>query len=329
MADQAILRVLMCEEIGYGDAALFVALPGPGLAEPVLRAFGSPEQQKRFFGVFQEATPKWGAFAMTEPQAGSDVAALSTTAIKRGDRYIINGRKWFIGNGGRADWVVVFATVDPKMGQFGIRAFVVERGAPGFRVGQVLPTMGMKALQPAELIFEDCEVSEENLLGGAVRSRLVSGFQAGMRTFHLMRPGVAAMAVGAGRSAIELLEEELRSDDAPRASAQRRAELGRRIEAMRRKLDAARLLCWNAACIYDAGRDNSREASMAKALCATVAMQVCGESLELVAAAGVSDEKRLSELDRIVRNTKVFAIVEGTTDIQRLTVLNGLLRRKE
>lgn len=325
LADNAMMRVIMCEEIGYGDTPLFVALPGPGLAEPALRAFGTAGQQLKFFGIFDDPTPRWAAFAMTEPGAGSDAAALSTTAIKRGDRYVINGRKWFVGNGARADWAVVFATVNPEQGQFGVRAFVVERESPGFGVGRVLPAMGMKALQVAELIFKDCEVSEDNMLGGR-GPRRSNGFQAGKRTFHLMRPGVAAMAVGMGRAAVEQLEQEMDRNGAGHILARKWREMGRRVRAMKRRLEAARLLCWKAACLYDHGRDNSREASMAKLLSARVAMGVCTESLELAEAAGMDDSGR-TVLERLFRNAKAFDIVEGTGDVQRLTVIGSLLRR--
>jgi acyl-CoA dehydrogenase len=325
LANQAMLRVIMSEEIAHGDTSLYVALPGPSLAEPVVRAFGSPEQQRRLFGIFLGDTPRWAAFAMSEPRTGSDVGAITTTAIKRGDRYVINGKKWFIGNGARADWVVVFATVNPKQGQFGMRSFVVERGTPGFRVGGILPTMGMRAVQLTELVFEDCEISEENLLGGQKQDRRSGGFQAGMRTFYLMRPGVAAMAVGTARAVVEKIDEEVNAIAACNSAARRWREVRSRIENMKLKVDAARLLCWQAAWLYDAGRDNSREASMAKALGARVAMEVCAESLEIGAAARISDDGR-SLLDRAFRNVKVFNIAEGTGDIQRLTVLNSLLR---
>jgi acyl-CoA dehydrogenase len=325
VASQATLRVLMCEEIGYGDAALYASLPGPGLAEPVLRAFASPRQQEKFFEIFQDTTPRWAAFAMTEPGTGSDIGSIATSAVKRGDRYVLNGRKWLIGNGARADWVLVFAMINPGMGQFGVRAFVVERGTPGFRVGRILPTMGMKALRPAELVFEDCEVGQDDLLGTHQRDRHSGGFQAAMRTLYLMRPAVAAMAIGAGRSALALLEEELNVNGARHAMARRWTGVRERVEEMKRKLDAARLLCLNASLLYDHGKDNSREASMAKALSAKVAMEVSSEAMELGAATGMTPA-RMSDLDRIFRNAKVFDIVEGTGDIQRLTVLGALLR---
>src|SRR5436305_9415947 len=178
----ARMRVLACEEGGYGDPALFISLPGPGLGYPSLRAQGSLAQQERFFAPFISDTLRWAAFAVSEPGAGSDVAAITTTASKRQNRYLINGRKWFIGNGARADWVVVFATLNARQGQFGVRAFVVERGTPGLRVGRVLPTMGMRAVQLAELCFEECEVSEENLLGGQKADRRSAGFQASVNT---------------------------------------------------------------------------------------------------------------------------------------------------
>jgi acyl-CoA dehydrogenase len=328
LANEAMLRVIMSEEIAYGDTSLYVALPGPSLAEPAVRAYGTPEQQRRLFGIFLGNTPRWAAFAMSEPGAGSDVAAITTTASKRQTSYVINGRKWFIGNGARADWVVVFATLNARQGQFGVRAFVVERGTPGLRVGRVLPTMGMRAVQLAELCFEECEVSEENLLGGPKADRRSAGFQAGMRTFHLMRPGVAAMAIGTARAAVETLAEVLRVDGARHALARRWRAAESRVCIMQRRIDAARLLCWQAAWLYDQGRDNSREASMAKAVSAKVAMEVCTESLELGTGIGACDENR-SLLDRAFRDAKAFNMAEGTGDIQRLTVLNSLLRNSK
>jgi acyl-CoA dehydrogenase len=319
------MRVMACEEGGYGDPALFISLPGPGLGYPSLRAQGSLSQQKRFFEPFVGDALKWAAFAVTEPGTGSDVAALTTTAIKRGDRYVINGKKWFIGNGARADWVVVFATVNAKQGQFGVRAFVVERGTPGFRVARVLPTMGMKPVQLTELVFEDCEISEENLLGGQKQDRRGGGFQASVHTFNLVRPGIAAVAVGIGRAAVEQVSDLVKQDGARHSSAHRWREIEERIKAMNRKLEAARLLCWNAASIADQGADNTREASMAKAYGAKVGMEVCVESMELAARAGIQD---MSMLERLFRNIKVFNILEGTGEIQRLTITKSLLRRQ-
>jgi acyl-CoA dehydrogenase len=321
--NMARMRVLACEEGGYGDPALLLSLPGPGLAYPAVRAHGSPDQQERFFNSFLGDTLRWSAFAVSEPRAGSDVAAITTTARKEKDYYVINGTKWFIGNGARADWVVLLATTDPARGQFGVRSFLIERGAPGFRVGRILPTMGMNAVQLSELVFEDCKVSEENMLGQHKKEVKGRGFQVGTQTFNLVRPGIAAVAVGIGRAALERVEEVAAQNGARHASAHKWGEVAEKIRRMKRNLDAARLLCWNAASLADLGKDNSKEVSMAKALSAKVAMEICVDAMEIGMRASVDD---LSLFERLFRNAKVFDILEGTGEMQRLMIASSLVR---
>jgi acyl-CoA dehydrogenase len=185
--------------------------------------------------------------------------------------------------------------------------------------------MGMRAVQLSELIFEGCEVGEENLLAGQKQGRRGGGFQTSVDTFNLVRPGIAAVAVGIGRAAVEQVSDQVKQNGARHFSAHRWREIEDRIKAMNRKLEAARLLCWNAASIADIGIDNTREASMAKALCAKVGMEVCVESMDLAARAGIQD---MSTLERSFRNIKVFNILEGTGEIQRLTITKSLLRRQ-
>lgn len=323
LANSAKLRLILNEAGGYGDASLFIALPGPALAEPILRAYGSPEQQKRYFDTFLHDTPKWAAFAMSEPKAGSDVAAISTTARKEGDAYVLNGKKWFVGNGSRADWLVVFATINSDQGQFGLRTFIVERGTPGFRVNRILPTMGLRAVRISELVFEDCRIPRENLLGPEKISLRRGGLQGGLKTFSIFRPAVAATGIGVAHAALDCLEEMARQDGARHFLARRWREAQTRIESLKRKLHAARLLCWKAAWLYDEGRDNAREASMAKALSAQVGMKVCTEVMEIAGRACLSAQ---SPLERLFRDIKAFDVLEGTGDIQRLMVAKSLLR---
>ena len=140
---RAILRVLASEEGGYGDAALFVALPGANLAAPVVQAFASDEMKKAFFSCFAGNFPQWAAFALSEPHAGSDMAAISTTAQKQDHGYVLNGKKSFVGNGARATWTVVMATVNRRLGQFGIRPVMVHQGIPGFTVLRRLCCLGV------------------------------------------------------------------------------------------------------------------------------------------------------------------------------------------
>ena len=323
LANSARLRLILNEAGGYGDASLFIAMPGPALAEPILRAYGSLEQQRHYFDLFLHGVPKWAAFAMSEPNAGSDVAAIATTARKEANSYVLNGRKWFIGNGSRADWLVVFATINSDQGQFGLRSFIVERGTPGFRVNRMLPTMGLKAVRVSELVFEECRIPRENLLGPEKISLRKGGLQGGLKTFHVFRPAIAATGLGVAQAALEWLEEAATQDGARHSLARRWREATDRIENLKRRVHAARLLCWKAAWVYDEGHDNSMEASMAKALAAQVVMRVCTEAMEIAGRAGLSAE---SPLERLFRDAKAFDLLEGTGDIQRLTVSKSLLR---
>src|SRR5262249_51523882 len=152
----------------WGDAALLMSIPGPGLGAPPVRASGTPAQKERFFGVFKDMSKelRWAAYALTEPGAGSDVAGIRTSCRRDGKYWVLNGRKCFITNGARASWSVVFATIDPSLGRAAHRAFVVEKGTPGFSVGKIEDKMGLRASETAELVFDDCRVHEDNLLGG-------------------------------------------------------------------------------------------------------------------------------------------------------------------
>mgnify|MGYP001612526327 CR=1 FL=1 len=158
------ISVIGSEELAWGDAAMILAIPGPGLGAPPVRFMGTPEQRERFFAPFKDLdTPRYGAYALTEPGAGSDAAAISTTAVKDGNHYVLNGVKCFITNGAKAVWNVIFATVDKSKGRAGHRVFVVEKETPGFRVGRIEEKMGMHASETAELILEDCRVHQDNL----------------------------------------------------------------------------------------------------------------------------------------------------------------------
>ena len=190
--------------MAWGDVSVLMSLPGPGLGGPPVQFTGTPEQKKRFFGVFKQPGLHWGAYGLTEPGAGSDVAGIRTSCRKDGKHWVLNGRKCFITNGGRADWVVIFATVDPTLGRAGHRAFVVEKGTPGFSFGKIEEKMGLRASETAELVLEDCRVPEENLLGGEEHyERGKEGFMTAMKTFDSSRPMVGVLGVGIGRAAYE------------------------------------------------------------------------------------------------------------------------------
>src|SRR5256885_12270994 len=156
---------------------------GPGRGGPPVQFTGTPEQRARFFGVFKQPGLHFGAYGLTEPGAGSDVAGIRTTCKKDGDHWILDGVKCFITNGARAEWVVIFATSDPKRGREAHRAFVVEKGTPGFRVGKIEKKMGLRASETAELILENCRVPSANLLGARDEGGAGEGFMGAMKTF--------------------------------------------------------------------------------------------------------------------------------------------------
>ena len=314
------MALLAAEELAWGDPAVLTNIPGPGLGGPPVQAAGTPEQKERFFSVFRDtSTPRWAAYALTEPGAGSDVAAISTTARRYGDFYILNGTKCFITNGARSSWVVVFATVDRSLGRAGHRAFVVEKGAPGFRVGRIEKKMGLHAQETAELVFEDCRVPRENLLGGEAyyESKGSAGFKVAMQFFDTTRPMVAILAVGIARAAFEEANRFIRESYDLRRPSARNGQIRDVLATMEREVTAARLLAWKAGWMADVGIPNSKEASMAKAYAAGVGMRNCIRAVDLLGPQGVI---RGSLVEKLFRDVKVFDIFEGTGQIQRLII---------
>ncbi|HLE25367.1 MAG TPA: acyl-CoA dehydrogenase family protein [Thermodesulfobacteriota bacterium] len=314
------ISMIAAEELAWGDPAFIISFPGPGLGAPPIKMLGTPEQKKRFFGIFSDKSePRWGAYALTEPGAGSDAAAISTTAIKDVDHYILNGRKCFITNGARASWVVVFATVDPKLGREGHRIFVVEKGTPGFYTGRIEEKMGLRASETAELIFEECRVPMENLLGGEeyYEGKVKEGFKTAMKTFDATRPIVGAMAVGIARAAFEIVKDWVKENNLLASSLPRFKGLRDNLNDMEREIDAARLLCWRAAWMIDEELPNSKEAAMAKAYSAQVVACVTSKAIEIM---GVPGCLRENLLEKLYRDQKVFDIFEGTGQIQRIII---------
>ena len=310
------------EELAWADAALLLSLPGPGLGGPPLRATGTLEQKKRFFGMFSgmDTGPlKWGAYGLTEPGAGSDVAGIRTTCRKEGKHWVLNGRKCYITNGGRAIWTVIFATVDPSLGRAGHRAFVVEKGTPGFEVGKIEEKMGLRANETAELVLEDCRVPEENLVGGEEAYTSKEGFMTAMKTFDNTRPLVGAMAVGIGRAAFEYARDFVKDNYVLSRPIPRYAAIAERLARIGRRLEAARLLVWRATSLADHAQPNAKEASMAKAAAGQAAIAACIEAIEICGAHGsLVTEHAL--LEKWFRDIKVYDIFEGTGNVQRVVI---------
>ncbi|MBL4782379.1 MAG: acyl-CoA dehydrogenase family protein [Porticoccaceae bacterium] len=310
--------LLLSEQMSYWDRGVAVSAPGPGLGEGAILSMGTEDQKERYLSPFIKLDkPRWGAFAMTEPAAGSDVAGIQTRAIKDGDNWVLIGNKSFSGNSSRSDFILVWATVDPSLGRGGHRAFLVERGMPGLQDFHIEKKMGLKAYESTSFRLEECRVPGENLLGGEAYYESRAGFKGAMATFNATRPLIAAMAVGIGRSALDESLAFARDNqmlDDPR--------IRDRLERVARKLRAARLLCLKAAWLADHQLPNIVEASMSKAVAPTAAFEATSLGMELLGTVGGRGDHLI---EKLFRDVKAMDIVEGTGQIQRVVMARQLV----
>ncbi|HEX7478183.1 MAG TPA: acyl-CoA dehydrogenase family protein [Polyangiales bacterium] len=309
--------VLGLTELAWGDVGLALTIPRQGLGNAAIAAVANEEQLKRFKGC-------WAAMAITEPGAGSDSANIRTTATKDGDHYVLNGEKIFITAGERANVVVVWATLDPSLGRAAIKSFVVEKGTPGMNFVRLDHKLGIRASDTATIIFNDCRVPKDNLLGSP-EVDVKAGFGGAMQTFDNTRPVVAAMALGVGRASLDRTRQLLKErgilggyERTLFGSTAAEAELYR----MEADLEAARLLTLKAAWLADNGIPNSKEASMAKAKAGRVANHITLRCLQLCAAVGATQTELL---EKWARDSKILDIFEGTQQIQLLIIARRLL----
>jgi acyl-CoA dehydrogenase len=318
------------EELSWGDAGLYLSIPNPGLGGAAVAAAGTPEQKQRFLARFRGGDPKWGAMAITEPGCGSDSAAIATTAVRDGDHWVINGTKIFVTSGQMAaeksdGFVVVWATLDKSAGRGGIKAFVVERGTPGMTVTKVEHKMGIRASDTAAIVFEDCRVPADNLLGSAEVKKTTEGFKGVMATFDATRPAVAASAIGIGRAAVDFVREVLEKEGIKvryGISPKKLTTLERDFMDMEAHLQAARLLTWRASWMMDQGMLNSLEASMSKAKAGLAVTQVTQKAVELLGPLGYS---RKCLLEKWMRDAKINDIFEGTQQINLMIIARRIL----
>ncbi len=283
---------------------------------PILLA-GNEEQKQKYLPPL--ASGEWlAAFGLTEAGSGSDAAAMKTVAVRSGDKYILNGSKRFITNGGLAQVNSIFALTDPKIGTRGISAFIVEKDFPGFSVGRIEDKMGIKGSQTGELIFTDCEVPAENLLG-----REGDGFKIAMMTLDRTRPGIGAQALGIAQGALDLAvsySKQRIQFNRPIADNQ---GIQFMLADMATSVEAARLLVYNAAEMIDSGEQNfSRYSSMAKMFASDIAMEVTGDAIQILGGYGYMKEY---PAERMMRDAKITQIYEGTNQIQRLVIARSLL----
>jgi acyl-CoA dehydrogenase len=310
--------LLLSEQMSYWDRGVAVSAPGPGLGEGAIISMGTEDQKERYLSPFIKLDkPRWGAFAMTEPAAGSDVASIQTRSIKDGDDWVLIGNKSFSGNSSRSDFILVWATIDPSLGRGGHRAFLVERGMPGLQDFHIEKKMGLKAYESTSFRLEECRVPGENLLGGEAYYESRAGFKGAMATFNATRPLIAAMAVGIGRSALDeslAFARENQMLDDPR--------IRDRLERVTRKLRVARLLCLKAAWLADHQLPNIVEASMSKAVAPTAAFEATSLGMELLGMTGARGDHLI---EKLFRDVKAMDIVEGTGQIQRVVMARQML----
>ncbi len=335
-ADPAgLLLPIVAEEMSWGDAGIALAILGSTLGVAGLFANGTPEQVAEWvpqcFGTPDDI--KLAAFAVSEPDAGSDVSSLRTRATydEAADTWTLNGTKTWITNGGIADVHIVVASVDPALGSRGQASFVVPPGTPGISQGQKFKKMGIRASHTAEVVLEDCRVPGRCLLGGKeklderlarAREGRSSSSQAAMSTFEATRPTVGAQAVGIARAAYEYSLDY----------AKERSQFGRRIienqaiafklADMKTRIDAARLLCWRASWMGRTGKPfTSGEGSMSKAYAGETAVWVTEEAIQILGGYGYV---RDYPVERWHRDSKIYTIFEGTSEIQRLIVARAI-----
>jgi butyryl-CoA dehydrogenase len=284
--------------------------------DPILR-FGTEEQKKKFLAPFARGE-KIGCYGLTEPQAGSNAAALKTHAVRKGDRYVVNGTKAWITNGGAADAVIAYVNTHPEKGEKGITALVVEKGTPGFAVGKEEKKLGIHATACTELVFTDCEVPAANRIGAEGE-----GYKVALSTLDGGRIGIAAQATGIAQGAFE----------AALSYAQQRQAFGHPISDfqaiqfmladMSTEIEAARLLVRRAGWKHDSGARFSMESSIAKLFASEMATRVTHKAVQIHGGYGYSQEY---PVERAYRDARITEIYEGTSEIQRLVIASWVLR---
>jgi acyl-CoA dehydrogenase len=324
-----LFSVMYAEELHWGCAGIALAIQASSLAAAGIAASGTPEQIGRWipecYGIGDEI--KLGAYAVTEPQAGSDVKSLRTTAKRDGDDWVLNGTKVFISNGGIADVTVVVATVDPELGHRGQASFIVTKDNPGLRMGKKEDKLGIRASQTAEIVLEDCRVPMDQLLGGLdkleaklerARTGKRSGTSGALATFEVTRPFVGGSAIGIARAAYEWTLDWLEGKEYEGEPLLEQQRVQQVIADVATEIDAARLLVWRAAWM---GRNGvpmtGGQGSMSKLKAGDVTMWATTALMDLVGPeAALADHP----LEKFFRDAKIYQLFEGTAQVQRLVV---------
>jgi acyl-CoA dehydrogenase len=306
---------LIEEELGWGCSGIGTSLMCNGLAAAPVLIGGSDEVKKEYLGMLTEE-PKLASFCLTEPDAGSDVSSMRTTAVRKGDKYVINGTKCFITNGSHASWYTVYAKTDKEAGHRGISAFVVPRDA-GVAVDKKEDKLGQRASDTAMISFNDVEVPAGNLLGEENH-----GFKLAMMTLDRTRPGVSAMAVGIAQAAFEYARDYAKERVQFGVPIAMHQAIQFMIADMATKVEAARLLTWKSAALLDQGERNTLASSHAKRFAADAAMEVTVDAVQVYGGYGFIKEY---PVEKLMRDAKIMQLYEGTSQIQRLVIAREVL----
>jgi acyl-CoA dehydrogenase len=325
---------LVMEEIFWGCAGIGLAIFGTGLPLTALAAIGTPQQlfewAPKMFGTSDD--PKIAAFAVTEPQAGSDVRSLRTRARREGDEWVLNGQKIYITNGRYADVYVVVATVDAELGHRGQASFIVHRDDPGIRPGKKEKKLGIRASDTSEVLLEDCRIPLDRVLGGTERletklARARKGESTGrssaaLRTFEVTRPSVAAQAVGIARAALDFAVAYAKERETFGVPISQHQMIQHHLADMAVEVECARLMVYKAAWMGGSGQPFTHaEGSMSKLKAGEVAVRVTEKAIQVLGGYGYI---RDFPVEKWYRDAKIYTIFEGTSEIQRIVIARAL-----
>jgi alkylation response protein AidB-like acyl-CoA dehydrogenase len=326
---------IILEEIFWGCAGIGLALMGTGLPLSALASVGTPEQlmewAPKMFGTPED--PKVAAFGVTEPQAGSDVRSLRTRAVREGDEWILNGTKVFITNGSVADIFIIVATIDPELGHRGQASFIITKDDPGISAGKKERKLGIRASNTTEVILDDCRIPVDRVLGGVERleSKLDKARKgessgrtsAALRTFEVTRPSVAIQAVGIARAALEFAIDYAKERKAFGVPISQHQSIQNHLADMATEIECSRLLVYKAAWLAASGQTFEKaEGSMSKLKAGETAVRVTEQAVQILGGYGYIKD---FPVEKWYRDSKIYTIFEGTSEIQRMVIARALI----
>lgn len=307
---------IVSEELAWACSGVSTAMTINNLAAVPIKLAGSEAQKKEWLSRMIEG--ELGSYAVTEPNAGSDVAGMSCYAEKKGDEYVISGSKTFISNASEAAFFVVFARTNKEDRYKGISCFIIERDRPGFSVSKKFDKLGQRCADTAEISFDNVVIPRENMLGPEG-----TGFITAMKVFDTSRPTVAASAVGVARRALEEALKYAQERESFGTQIVNHQVIGHMLADIAMNVEAGRLLALQAAWLYDQGKPNSKQAAFAKAFCADMAMKATVDAVQIFGGYGFMKEY---PVEKLMRDVKVFQIYEGTSQIQRNIIVRELVK---